>query len=221
LVTLLAYPGIFSQSAKHEIVQTFAQGAKKCTNTTNPCINALLISSFDLEDAVKRNIAEILSVLSDSISSSGVAVHILEFIVEISQKHALYGDFTFSNYHTIFSICLSYIKQHKLIASDERKSGAPLSVKDQAGSQYVLLLAYSAICHWFLLAPLHQRKGRVAFIISQLAEAEIDAGETGLDKQGLVICDFLNRNMYGNVTTTPTKSDFDQLIASGARQRRG
>ncbi|KAH8922076.1 hypothetical protein BT69DRAFT_269711 [Atractiella rhizophila] len=211
LVTLLAYPGIFSQSAKQETVQTFVHGLSKYKETAKPCIHALAISCYDLDQAMTKSLPEILQALSKIISMSEVAVHVLELIASIAQVSKLHVNFTDEDFRTVFAISLKYIAQHK---TGDVEAGAPAGGTTYAFQQYVLLLAYYLIAVWYLAIRLPERKKYVSFITERLVTATFDAGYTTLDDATEVCLDMLARYAYANAEPRPTISAFDRLFFS-------
>lgn len=210
LVVLISYRKLFSRAQQDELVEVFIAGLSRSQNTAQPCIRALVLSCHELQKSVIRHASGMLVKLSTIMSSTAMSAHILELIVEIGSVPAAYANFTDAEYKRVFGIALQYIQYHQSTAAadreDIRSSPAIFSL-----SQYVMMLAYFNIAHWFMTLRLNERPKHVPYIARGLMLA--NEGREQLTDQTAVCLDFLARFSYSAVEPKPARSLIRFLVA--------
>ncbi|WFD34141.1 Tuberous sclerosis 2-like protein [Malassezia cuniculi] len=213
LVVLISYRHLLSRVQQDELVEVFISGLSRSQNTAQPCIRALVLACHELQKSVTRHASAMLVKLSTIMSSIAMSAHILELIVEIGSVPATYANFTDAEYKRVFGIALQYIQYHQSAAAadreDIRSSPAIFSL-----SQYVMMLAYFNIAHWFMTLRLGERPKHVPYITRGLMLA--NEGRDKLVDQTVVCLDFLARFSYSAAEPKPARSLIRFLVAGDA-----
>lgn len=233
LTMIMSYHGSFSPQEEDELVRTFAQGvgterASKC------CIHALSICCHELPRSTSKALSSILQRMSQIITQSYVAVHILEFLACLARLQNLYSSFREDEYRTVFAICfryLQYVRDQPIkdVANRNSQSQGRASVMSSDGlrglsennnaesnfqpntsddlPQYVYALAYHVITFWFLSLKLGDRAGLVSWITKNLVSIDHN-GKEKIDEQAQVTLDFMQRVAYADVDESAPDPSF-------------
>ncbi|KAL3425673.1 Tuberous sclerosis 2-like protein [Phlyctema vagabunda] len=233
LTMVMSYHGQFSPQEEDDIVRTFVQGvgterASKC------CIHALSICCHELPRPTSKALASILQKMSQIITQSYVAVHILEFLACLSRLQNLYNNFRDDEYRTVFGICfryLQYVRDHPTKDTTNRNSnphtrtgpgvseglrGVPEISNAESNfqpntsddlPQYVYALAYHVITFWFLSMKLPDRAPLVSWITKNLIFTDIN-GKEQIDEQAQITLDFMQRVAYADVDESAPDPNF-------------
>ncbi|KAI9802850.1 MAG: Tuberous sclerosis 2-like protein [Piccolia ochrophora] len=226
LTMLLTYHEHFSKNEEDEIVRTFMLGMGSSEKTAKSCIHALSICCHELPLSVSKSLNTILQKMSQIITQSHVAVHILEFLGCLARLPEVYVNFREDDYRTVFGICfryLQYVRDQRQKAqgvqstrtsyASERHSrtskdlgGAPEQTLHPNAShdlpQYVYALAYHVVTFWFMSLKLADRESHVGWIMKNLVSLDA-AGKETMDEQSQVTIDMMHRVTY---------SDFDETV---------
>ncbi|RDW70292.1 hypothetical protein BP5796_08689 [Coleophoma crateriformis] len=234
LTMVMGYHQEFSPQEEDDIVRTFVQGvgterASKC------CIHALSICCHELPRSTSKALASILQRMSQIITQSYVAVHILEFLAGLSKVQNLYSNFRDDEYRTVFGICfryLQYVRDHPAKDSSNRNSqpytrnspATPDSVRDNSKAesnfqpntsddlpQYVSALAYHVITFWFLSLKLSDRAGHVSWITKNLISTDLN-GKENMDEQSQITLDFMQRVAFADVDESAPDPNFTKEL---------
>jgi hypothetical protein len=239
LTMVMSYHRHFSRSEEDEIVRCFIHGVGAWDRAAKCCIQALSICCHELPASMKNVLAGILLKMSQIITQSHVAVHILEFLAGLARLPDLYSNFREEEYRTVFGICfryLQYVRDQNARSSSNRNStassrpvstvstsldnGNPLFDIGRGDSnllpnasddlpQYVFALAYHVITFWFLSLRLSDRAGHVTWITKNLVWTD-DAGRQHLDEQAEVTLDFMRRTAYADVDESRADPSFTE-----------
>ncbi|RFU25679.1 hypothetical protein B7463_g10662, partial [Scytalidium lignicola] len=230
LTMVMSYHQHFKKHDEDEIVRTFLQGVGTWERAAKSCIHALSICCHELPVSTSKALVTILQKMSQIITQSHVAVHILEFLACLARMPNLYVNFREDEYRTVFAICFRYLQYVRDQASKEsnrhsygRNSGVSLEnsrgIPDSTAEsnfqpntsddlpQYVYALAYHVITFWFLALKLPDRAGQVSWIAKNLVSIDA-AGRERIDEQAQVTLDFMQRVAYADVDESASDLDF-------------
>ncbi|WFD45369.1 Tuberous sclerosis 2-like protein [Malassezia psittaci] len=203
LTVLISYRRCFSRAQQDALLEAFVAGLTMSQSTAQPCVRALVVACYELPKSFTRMVPTLLMKLSTIMSSMAASVHILELLIEISGLPATYANFTELDYKRVFGIALQYIQYHHSSAASSREAIRSSPTRFSL-SQYVMMLAYQNIAHWFLTLRLNERAKYVPHITRGLMLA--NEGRTKLTDQTFVCLDFLARFTYSNAQTKPRRS---------------
>lgn len=234
LTMVMSYHQHFSRGEEDEIVKSFIHGVGAWERAAKCCIHALSICCHELPASMKLVLGSILLKMSQIITQSRVAVHILEFLACLSRLPALYSNFREDEFRTVFGICfryLQYVRDQNSRSTSNRNStvssrpasvaldpATPLVDATKADSsmllnasddlpQYVFSLAYHVITYWFLSLRLSDRGNHVSWITRNLVWTD-DSGKQRLDEQSEVTLDFMRRTAYADVDESNADPNF-------------
>ena len=234
LTMIVSYHGSFTKPEEDEIVRTFVQGVGTWDRAAKCCIHALSICCHELPASTSKALVTILQKMSQIITQSHVAVHILEFLACLARLPDLYVNFREEEYRTVFMMCFRYLQYVRDQPGKEnvnrnthqpgRNSGVSLDgVRSNMDSnaaesnfqqntsddlpQYVYALAYHVIIFWFLSLRLTDRAGQVGWITKNLVSTDLN-GRERIDEQAQVTLDFMQRVAYADVDESAADPTF-------------
>ncbi|KXS17553.1 hypothetical protein M427DRAFT_96902 [Gonapodya prolifera JEL478] len=194
----------FSKSDQDEIVGAFQLGLTKWTQTARPCTHALLLCMYELPLSMVKHLAGTLDRMGRIMSTTAIAVHILEFLVSLIKTPNLWANFVEADYQRVFAIALrESIHPHpRETANASQSHFSP--VAQNALAQYVIFLAYHTITLWFSSIRLSDRRKFVPYILRNLALA--NGTSRPIDERIEVCVDMLMRFSFANAEPKPQKS---------------
>ncbi|KAL5319582.1 hypothetical protein ACEPPN_012637 [Leptodophora sp. 'Broadleaf-Isolate-01'] len=240
---VMSYHRHFSKVDQDEIVRTFLQGVGE--KTSKSCIHALSICCHELPGSTSKSLVHILQKMSQIITQSHVAIHILEFLACLARLPDLYVNFREEEYRIVFAICfryLQYVRDQQAKDTANRNSN-PLGRNSTASSdlrgptdsrtaesnfepntsddlpQYVYALAYHVIIFWFLALKLPDRAGQVSWITRNLVSTDIN-GKERIDEQAQVTLDFMQRVAYADVDESDADPSFTEEVFGEIQKKR-
>jgi hypothetical protein len=110
LTMLVGYHDHFARSEEDEIVRTFILGVGSWDRTSKWCIHALSVCCHELPLSVSKMLDSIIQKMSQIITQSQVAVHILEFLVMLARLPNLYKNFREDEYKMVFGVSFRYLQ---------------------------------------------------------------------------------------------------------------
>ncbi len=222
LTMVMSYHRHFGRSEEDDIVRCFIQGMTSYERAGKFCIHALSICCHEFPASMKLVLSSLLRKMSQIVTQSAVAVHILEFLAGLSRLPELYSNFREEDYMTVFGICFRYLQSvrdkkqpasrsstisgNSNTALPERATSASQSIIDDL-PQYVFSLAYHVSTYWFLSLRLSDRATHVNWITKNLVWTD-DQGKQQLDEQAVVTLDFMRRTAYADVDESRADEDF-------------
>ena len=219
LTILLTYHEHFSKNEQDEIVRTFMMGIGTGERTAKHCIHALSICCHELPLSMTKSLNGILQKMSQIITQSQVAVHILEFLACLARMPEVYINFREDDYRTVFGVCFRYLQSVRdqrqkgsdssfiraSIASEgqlrtKRESGPSTEGNSTAATandlpQYVYALAYHVITFWFMSLKMVDRAKYISWITKNLIMTD-STGKEVIDEQSQVTIDMMQRITY-------------------------
>lgn len=240
---VMSYHRHFSKLDQDEIVRTFLQGVGE--RTSKCCIHALSICCHELPGSTSKALVSILQKMSQIITQSHVAIHILEFLACLARLPNLYVNFREDEYRIVFAICfryLQYVRDQQIKDGMNRNSLPPgrnsstfdtfRGLVDNSAAesnfqpntsddlpQYVYTLAYHVIIFWFLSLKLADRAGQVSWIAKNLVSTDA-SGKERIDEQAQVTLDFMQRVAYADVDESDPDPSFNEKTFGPIKKKR-
>ncbi|KAI9878186.1 MAG: Tuberous sclerosis 2-like protein [Pleopsidium flavum] len=235
ITMLLGYHEHFARSEEDEIVRTFISGIGSWDRTSKICVHALLICCHEIPLSVTRSLNAILQKMSQIITQSRVAMHILEFLGGLARLPDVYVSLREDELRTVFGICARYLQYSReerqktptapstrTSHTSNRLSGtakdfASVTESDhyQTASndlpQYVYALAYHVMTFWFLSLKLPDRAKHVGWIAKNLVWTD-DTGVEIIEEQSQVTIDMMQRTAYSDLGETAPKLNFASTV---------
>ncbi|KAL9587586.1 MAG: hypothetical protein Q9212_000163 [Teloschistes hypoglaucus] len=220
LTVLVAYSEWFRPQKAMSIVQAFLAGISKWDRTPKCCIHALALCCHEIPKGVDKCLSLILDQMSRKISQLDLAMDILEFLTRLSRLTLAYQSIGVESLRTIFGICCSYLRdsrEKRRTMTDAANPKSSNRLSNQSGGtsmstpektelpEYVYVLAYHVITHWFLAIPIADRSTHVGWIAKNLVWMD-ERGNEIVEEQSQVILDMMHRTAYLDLgeTTKPT-----------------
>ncbi len=221
LTILLTYHQHFSKNEQDEIIRTFVNGVGSGERTAKYCIHALAICCHELPLSISKSLNNILQKMSQIITQSQVAVHVLEFLAGLARMPEVYVNFRDDDYRTVFGVCfryLQYVRDQRQRGSDtplarpstgseshsrKRESSGPVvdTLMMSSGGhelpQYVYALAYHVITYWFMSVKLVDRAKYTSWITKNLVLVDASGREV-IEEQSQVTIDMMQRVTYSD-----------------------
>ncbi|RKF81113.1 putative gtpase activating protein [Golovinomyces cichoracearum] len=236
LNVVMSYHRYFSKNEEDEIVRTFVHGVGD--KTSKICIHALSICCHEIPNSTRKALLSILTKMSQIITQSHIAIHILEFLACLARLPNLYINFRENEYRIVFAICFRYLqyvrdKKRRESSSRNKTNRAKFDTESARDSlepnfaesnlhpatsddlpEYVNALAYQVIIFWFLSLKLPDRSSQVRWIIKNLVSTDstnIDGAET-VDEQVQVTLNFMQRVAYSDTDESGPDPSFKKEI---------
>jgi hypothetical protein len=214
LTIMISYKKLFSKQDGDDMVDAFTKGLREHFNTAKPCIQALTIATYELDQSLKKYLPAILPVLSQIMSNPAISIHILEMLAAIGNVPTLYSSFRDEDYRLIFKVALAYIQLHSTAKSpiELRQGSRPSEAECEAATLagHVIGLSYFTIYTWFLAVRLPSRPAFIPDLTQQLLLANADKNK--LDDMTEVCFDWLARYTYANADPKPASSFIGDLV---------
>lgn len=214
LSILIAYRGTMARDECDQLVQAFADGLQGRKDLAKPCLQALTLCIFELEQYVGRHLLIIIDRMERIVTTTALAVHILEFLIALGHNGSLYRNFTDEQYRRVFHIAIDYITIHN--ARSDEPIDLSKSREDYTLSQHVISLAYYSIYIWFLALKLPQRPNLVPEITRKLLQGR--SKRVMVDEMAEVCFDWLSRYTYGNADPRPATSFLSEVVMKDSRE---
>lgn len=227
LTMVISYHKDFQKPEEDEIVSTFLRGIGSWDRSSKCCIHAISICCHELPASTSKALVTILQKMSQIITQSHVAVHILEFLACLARLPDLYINFREEEYRIVFMICFRYLQYVRDQPSKEgtNRNSVPRNLSTELSReipmtdgnilpnasddlpQYVYALAYHVIVFWFLSLKLTDRAGQVSWIAKNLVSTDVN-GKEKIDEQAQVTLDFMQRVAYADVDESAADPTF-------------
>lgn len=204
---LISYRSVFDRHECDRLIQSLVFGLEGHALLAKPCLQALTISIYELDQYVARHLLSILQKMQQILSITAVAVHILEFLVALGNSN-LYRNFTEDQYRLVFAVAIGYIAEHN--ARTDQNVDFAANREAHTLSQHVIGLAYHAIYLWFLAVKVPQRPHHVSYLVKGLLHAKSTRGS--VDERTEVCFDWLARYTYGNADPKPATSFLSEVV---------
>ena len=219
LSILISYRGVFNRSETDSMIQAFMSGLQGREQLAKPCLQALTLSVYELEQSVSRNLTEIIRAMINVLTTTGLAVHILEFLIALGQNQSLFKNFTDEQYRLVFRIAIGYITEHNARSDGTVDLREPTANEAYILSQHVIGLAYYAIYICFLALRLPQRPTLVTEITREILKGR--STRVVIDEMAEVCFDWLARYTYGNADPKPANSFLSEVVMRGGADSEG
>ncbi|KAI9839019.1 MAG: Tuberous sclerosis 2-like protein [Thelocarpon superellum] len=124
LTMLVSYHEHFSKNEQDEMVRTFMLGVGSWERTATCCVHALGVCCYELPLSLSKSLNTILQRMSQIITQSHVAVHVLEFLGGLARMPEVYVNFREDEYRRVFGICFRYLQYVRDQRGHSAASGA-------------------------------------------------------------------------------------------------
>lgn len=219
LSVLISYRGVFTTVECERLVQAFIAGLQGKGEVAKPCLQALTLSIYELPTHIGRHLTEIIDSMKNILSTTGLAVHILEFLLALGQNGTLYRNFTEDQYRLVFVVAINYIAEHNARSDQTVDLTFQTSRESFTLSQHVIGLAYYAIYIWFMALKLPQRGNLVPEIARELLSSR--SQRVLVDEMAEVCFDWISRYTYGNADPKPATSFLSDIVMQDGLQGAG
>ncbi|KAL9097696.1 MAG: hypothetical protein Q9165_000022 [Trypethelium subeluteriae] len=224
LTMLISYHNNFGKNEQDEIVKMFILGIGARERTARNCIHALSVCCHEMPGSVVKSMDQILHRMTQIITQSNIAVHVLEFLAGVARLPDLFRNFRDEDYKMVLGICFRYLQSVRdqrertttpqtpvrmSQASTLRHSGASRDfatiaenddqLKNSSNDlpQYVHALAFHVITFWFMSMKIQDRPKHVPYIMANLSYTD-QWGKTTMEEQGEVTMDMIERIAYSD-----------------------
>ena len=230
LIMLLPYHESFSRRMTDDTIRTFRMGIEKWERTGKCCIHALALCCYEIPSSVEKQIVGITEMMQKRVTQADLAMDILEFLGCLFRLRQAYGEADVAFYRRIFGICIRYLQvawEQRQKSTDAGKTRASAQLNRQSGSsgetvrttgvvqskesrglsEYVYILAYQTIIHWFLSIDVRERAQHVGWLTQELSWKD-ELGKDRMEEQSLVILDMMHRTAFSNAGEAEIGPDF-------------
>lgn len=219
LTMLISYRKHFSKNEEDDIVKMFVAGVGSGERSSEICIHALSMCCHELPASLTRVLEGALSKMSQIITQSHLAVHILEFLAGLARLPELFKNFRENEFKVVFGMCFRYlqdVRDSQARASERgppskqsssRPYGVPTSTLVDDLPQYVVTLAYHVMTFWFIASKMQDRHKHIPWITKNLAFPGPDGCDV-LDERAQVTMDMMNRMAFSDRDETQPHAGF-------------
>ncbi|OCF32888.1 tuberin [Kwoniella heveanensis BCC8398] len=216
LSILISYRDVLDPPECDALIAAFEMCLESNTVVAKPCIQALTLSIFELEQHLGKRLLSIIGKLRDINFTSGIAVHLIEFLIALGDNGNLFRNFTDAHYKDVFTLVIDYIAEHNARSDTAPDLEAPSARENYTLSQHVIGLAYHAIYVWFMALKLSVRPDLVKHIIAKLLQSR--SKRVAVDEMAEVCLDWLARYTYGNADPKPASSFLADMVMADPRE---
>ena len=214
LSVLIAYRGILAKEDGDRLVRAFMTGLEGRRDVAKPCLQALTLCLYEVEDIMARHLSDIIERMQKILSTTAIAIHILEFLIVLAQHASIFRNFTDGQYRLVFAVATGYIAEHN--ARSDQPVDLAKSREEFILSQHVIGLAYHSIYLWFMALRLSQRPGLISEITRNLLHGR--STRVLVDEMAEVCFDWLARYTYGNADPRPADSFLAEMVDKDPRE---
>lgn len=240
LSVLVSYHEHFAKSEEDDLIRAFMLGIIGSSGSTSrACIHALSICCHETPLSVTKSLNGILDKMSKMITTSKLAVHILEFLALLARLPDVYVNLREEEIRTVFGICIRFLqtsREHRYRASEsaaarnlqvpKRLSGSMREIAHshaelpdlppQDGmAKYIYTLTHHVMVFWFLSMKLQDRAKHVNWIMSRLVFRD-EHGKEVLEEQSQVFVDLMQRVAFSDLGDTIPYETFPPSPSDGA-----
>lgn len=203
LTVLISYKRCYEEvQSRHKLIEVLLAGLSGQPSMVKCCLNALSLSAFELQPSMTKYLPRILEKLSQIMTNTAMAVHIIDFLAIVGSLPDLHSNFTEADYKMVFGVALQYLQQHN--------HPDPSVTISWALSQHVCIMAYYIVYLWFLAVKLPDRPRHIKYITRQLLLA--NEGRDEIDESTEVCFDWLARYTYASADPRPANSMLSDII---------
>lgn len=231
LTSLVAYHRIFDSREQDGLIQSFYTGIGTLDGTSKGCLQALSICCVEIPSLVTSNLDAILDRISKIVTQSALAMHVLEFLVNLARLSDIYYNFGDEDIRKLFGICFKYLEIAREDKERRRQPARPKSIGPSSSlsrvpalddteaslrkspepanelPQYILALTYHVMIHWYLAIKVADRSRHSSFILRRLMHKDADDKEI-FEEQTRVFVDMMQRTCGSDLGETDYPENF-------------
>jgi hypothetical protein len=216
LSILMAYRGTLRRDECDMLVQAFTEGLQARKELAKPCLQALTLCIYEMEQYMARHLLTIIEKMERIVTTTALAVHVLEFLIALGQNMSLFRNFTDEQYRRVFHVAIDYITIHNARSDEPVDLEQGNAREEYTLSQHVIGLAYYSIYLWFIALKLPSRPNLVPEITRKLLQGR--SKRVMVDEMAEVCFDWLARYTYGNADPRPATSFLSEVVMSDERE---
>lgn len=225
LTSLIAYHRVLEGKEKEDLINCFNSGIGSLEGTSKGCLQALSICCVEMPLSVTSRLDAILDTISKIVTQSALAMHVLEFLVNLARLSDIYYNFAEEDIRKLFGICFKYLeiaredKGHGQLPTRPRSTGPPSSLARTPASesgrpvsersieptndfpQYILAMTYHVMIHWYLAINVVDRSRHSSFILRRLMHKDA-TGHAIFEEQTRVFIDMMQRTCGSDLGET-------------------
>ncbi|KAF2454466.1 hypothetical protein BDY21DRAFT_352959 [Lineolata rhizophorae] len=222
LTMLIAYHEHFRKDQQDELVRSFALGLGSWDRTPRWAIHALGVCALEMPLSTSKSLDTIVRKMSQIITQSNLAVHILEFLVVLARLTDVWRNFREEEIKMVFGVSFRYLQYVR----DRDRTGSPLVGSGGSAAatgrgmttgggggrppasaddlpQYVYALAFHVIIFWFMALKMEDRPAFMAWIAHNLTYADpANPGREVVEEQAQVTIDMMQRVAFCDADET-------------------
>ncbi|KAF8333017.1 uncharacterized protein EI90DRAFT_3052699 [Cantharellus anzutake] len=207
LTILIGYRDAFEshdRGISEQIVQAFTLGLNKHHTLAKPCLQALSICAYELQNSTAKFLPQILEKLVQIMSQPAISRHILELLAILGTIPEIFSNLREIHFTLIFTAAGRYIQRHSRPVQVSMSSTGVAHVGGEsfALSQHINILAFYVIYLWFLGIKLPERERYISSISKHLNMVN-EGGNEGMMEMVEICFDWLTRYTYSNTTPKP------------------
>jgi hypothetical protein len=212
----MAYRGTLRRDECDLLVQAFTEGLQARKELAKPCLQALTLCIYEMEQYMARHLLTIIEKMERIVTTTALAVHVLEFLIALGQNMSLFRNFTDEQYRRVFHVAIDYITIHNARSDEPVDLEQGNAREEYTLSQHVIGLAYYSIYIWFIALKLPSRPNLVPEITRKLLQGR--SKRVIVDEMAEVCFDWLARYTYGNADPRPATSFLSEVVMSEERE---
>ena len=216
LSIMIAYRGTLRRDECDSLVQAFTEGLQARKELAKPCLQALTLCIYEMEQYMARHLLTIIDRMERIVTTTALAVHILEFLVALGQNISLFRNFTDEQYRRVFHVAIDYITIHNARSDEPVDLQQGDAREEYTLSQHVIGLAYYSIYLSFIALKLPSRPNLVPEITRKLLQGR--SKRVIVDEMAEVCFDWLARYTYGNADPRPATSFLSEVVMADERE---
>ena len=116
---LIGYRLCFEPKQRHLMIEVLNAGLNEHPSTAKCCLHTLTLAAFEMLRSTTKFLPRILEKLSQTMSNTEMAVHILAYISVIASLPHLYASFTQDDFKTVFGVALQYLQYYSKYDSED------------------------------------------------------------------------------------------------------
>jgi Domain of unknown function (DUF3384)/Rap/ran-GAP/Tuberin len=134
ITMMISYHEHYTKYEQDDIVRTLMMGVGSWDRTARPCIHALTICSYEMPLSISKNLNSILQKMSQIVTRSNLAVHILEFLSSLARLPDLYVNFRDEEFRHVFGVAFRYLQYVRDEREKASKDSGMVSVRSSMAS---------------------------------------------------------------------------------------
>ena len=201
--------------------QTLLEVASTCLNMAGyrdhvvgiACVHGLMVCCYEIPNLMSSYMEDVIDKMSKMVTQKYLAIHVLQFLADLSRLPDLFRNFQSHDYKKIFGVCGSYLQSIRGSAALASRHRAPVrgererrtSEGPETLSQYVYALAHHVITFWYLALKPHDRREVKEYVTCCLRYSTPD-DKVVIEDHAVVTMDLMDRVDAEEISAVPNTS---------------